>query len=78
MDAKEVPKFLVGTAQIGLETTLVTSSGLVGPKDAFTGLSAPHFDLLFSPFGRQFQCLAAILTLPPLYIWLTKFISQSV
>ena len=78
MDAKGLPKCLVGTAQIGLETTLATSSGLVAPKDAFTSPQAIHFDPLYSPFGPQFQYPAIVLTLPPMYIWLAKFISQSV
>ena len=66
MEAKRVPKCLIGTEKIGLETTLATSSGLGGPKGAFTRPPAAHFDLLFIPFGRQFQYPAAVLALPPM------------
>ena len=75
MEAKRIRKCLIGTAQIGLETTLATSSMLGGSKGAFTRPSAAHFDLLFITFGRQFQYPAAVLALPPMYIWLGKFIS---
>ena len=78
MEAKRVPKCLVGTAQIGLETTLATSSMLGGSKGAFTSPQSAHFELLYSPFGRQFQYPAAVMALPPTYIWLGKFISHFV
>ena len=76
MESKSCPKCLIGTDEIGFETTLATSSGLGGPKGAFTRPHAAHFDLLFTPFGPQFQYPAAVLALPPMYIWLAKFISQ--
>ena len=54
---KRIPKCLVGTWEIGFDTTLVTSSGLGDPKGAFTRPQAVHFDRFFTPFGPQFQYL---------------------
>ena len=67
-EAKRFPKCLIGTEKIGYVTTLTTSSGLGGPKGAFTRAPAAHFDLLFTPFGPQFQYPAADLALWLMYI----------
>ena len=66
MDAKRVPKCLIGTWEIGFDA--VTSSGLGDPKGAFTRPQAVHFDRFFTPFGPQFQYPAAVPALPTMYI----------
>ena len=63
MEAKRVPKCLIGTEKLCFENTLAASSGLGGPKGASTRPQAAHFDILFSPFGPQFQYRKASLAL---------------
>ena len=55
MEAKVVPKYLIGTDEIAFMSTLASSSGLFSPKGAFTGPRGAHFELPCSPFGPQFQ-----------------------
>ena len=78
MRSKTVPKCLVGTAAIGLGTTLTTSSWVLGLQGAFTGPQAVHFDLIWSPFGPYFQSLQTVLTSFPGQISPGKFNSQFV
>ena len=63
MCLKRVPKCLIGTAQIDLGSTLVTSSQVFGLTDTFTAPQIAHFDVIWKPIGPDFEPLQVVLSL---------------
>ena len=59
---KPLPKCCIGTARLHLGATLARTHLVLSLKDSFEVPQAPHFDVIRTSFGTNFQAVQLVLT----------------